>query len=52
MIGTHKPARIFYTVLRYGVAYQMEKSLHRLAKELGYELTKIETQTEAEPQPA
>jgi len=30
----------------------MEKNLHRRAKELGYELTKIETQTEAEPQPA
>ena len=59
----HKLARIFYTVLRYGVAYQkrseeefvvdqkrMEKSLHRRAKELGYELTKVETPTVAEPQ--
>ena len=59
----HKLARIFDTVLRYGVAYQkrseeefvvdhqirMEKSLHRRAKELGYELTKVETPTEAEP---
>jgi len=62
----HKLARIFYTVMRYGVAYQkrseeefavdhrkrMEKTLHRRAKELGYELTKIETPTGAEPQPA
>ena len=62
----HKLARIFYTVLRYGVAYhkrseevfvvdhqkRMEKSLHRRAKELGYELRKVETPTEAEPQPA
>ena len=49
-------ARIFYTVMRYGVAYQkkseeefvnehqkrMEQNLHRRAKELGYELVKIE----------
>jgi transposase len=60
----HKLARIFYTVLRYGVAYQkrseeefvvdhqkrMEKSLHRRAKELGYELRKVERPAEAEPQ--
>ena len=52
----HKLARIFYTVMRYGVEYQrrseeefviehrkrMEKNLHRRAKELGYELRKIE----------
>ncbi len=52
----HKLARIFYTVMRYGVAYQkkseedfanehqkrMEQNLHRRAKELGYELKKIE----------
>jgi transposase len=52
----HKLARIFYTVMRYGVGYQrrseeefviehrkrMEKNLHRRAKELGYELRKIE----------
>jgi transposase len=52
----HKLARIFYTVMRYGVAYQkrseaeyvaehrqrQEQSLHRRAKELGYELKKIE----------
>ncbi len=51
----HKLARIFYTVMRYGVAYQkqseeefvvdhrkrMEKNLQRRAKELGYELRKI-----------
>ena len=62
----HKLARIFYTVLRYGVAYQkrseeefvvdhqkrMEKALHRRAKELGYELRKVERPAEAEPQPA
>ena len=62
----HKLARIFYTVLRYGVAYQkrseeefvvdhqkrMEKNLHRRAKELGYELRKVERPAEAEPQPA
>ena len=52
----HKLARIFYTVMRYGMEYQkrseeefviehrkrMEKNLHRRAKELGYELRKIE----------
>ena len=62
----HKLARIFYTVMRYGVAYQkqseeefviehrkrMEKNLHRRAKELGYELRKVETPAGAEPQPA
>ena len=62
--AAHKLARIFYTVLRYGVAYQkrseeefvvdhqkrMEKSLHRRAKELGYELRKVERPAEAEPQ--
>jgi len=60
----HKLARIFYTVLRYGVAYQkrseeefvvdhqkrMEKALHRRAKEMGYELRKVETPASAEPQ--
>ena len=52
----HKLARIFYTVLRYGLVYQkrseeefvvnhrkqVEKNLHRRAKELGFELKKIE----------
>ena len=52
----HKIARILYTVMRYGVEYQkkseeayvqeqhqrMEKNLRRRAKELGYELKKIE----------
>jgi transposase len=61
----HKLARIFYTVMRYGVEYQkrseeefeiehrkrMEKNLHRRAKELGYELRKIET-TASEPSTA
>ena len=56
----HKLARIFYTVMRYGVEYQkrteeefviehrkrMEKNLHRRARELGYELKKIETPAE------
>ncbi len=50
----HKLARIVYNVMRYGVAYakkseaeyvaeqrqRLEKSLHRRAKELGYELVK------------
>jgi transposase len=59
----HKLARIFYTVMRYGVAYQkrseaefvhehqqrMERNLHRRAKELGYELKKIEPQAAARP---
>ena len=62
----HKLARIFYTVMRYGVAYQkkseeeftiehqkrMEKNLQLRAKELGYELVKIEPTAGAEPQPA
>ncbi len=51
----HRLARIFYTVMRYGVAYQkrgeeefvaehrhrMEKNLRRRAKEMGYELVPI-----------
>jgi hypothetical protein len=58
----HKLARILYTMMRYGVDYQkqseeafekehqqrMEKNLHRRAKELGYELKKIEAKPEAE----
>ncbi len=58
----HKLARILYMVMRYGVAYQkrseeefvidhrkpQEKNLHRRAKELGYELKKIEMRVEAE----
>ena len=61
----HKLARIFYTVMRYGVEYQkrseeefviehhkrMEKSLHRRARELGYELKKIETPAPEQEQP-
>jgi len=31
---------------------RMEKSLHRRAKELGFELRKVELPAEAEPQPA
>jgi len=52
----HKLARILYTVMRYGVEYakrseeeftsehreRQEKNLHRRAKEMGYELKKIE----------
>ena len=59
----HKLARIVYTVMRYGVAYQkrseeafttehrerQEKNRHRRAKELGYELRKIETPAEGSP---
>ncbi len=62
----HKLARILYTVMRYGVAYQkqseeafviehrqrQEKNLHRRAKELGYELKKIETPAVATSQPS
>ena len=58
----HKLARIFYTVKRYGVAYQkrseeefanehrkrQEQNLHRRAQELGYELVKIEVPVEVE----
>jgi transposase len=53
--AAHKLARMFYTILRYGVDYQtrdaaayaaevrarQERSLHRRAKELGYEVRKI-----------
>jgi hypothetical protein len=52
----HKLARIVYHLTRYGVAYakqeeeayaeqvraRLEKQLHRRARELGYELKKIE----------
>jgi transposase len=52
----HKLARILYNLIRYGAAYlqqteaeyaeqvraRLEKSLRRRAKELGYELTKVE----------
>ena len=53
----HKLARIVYNLLRYGVAYlkkdeaayaeqvreRLEKGLHRRAKELGFEVKKIES---------
>ena len=53
----HKLARILYNMMRFGVAYarkeesqyaeevkqKLEKSFHRRAKELGYEVKKIET---------
>ena len=56
----HKLARIIYHLMRHGVAYvkqteeayaaqvrdRLEKQLHRRAKELGYELKKIEPQLE------
>jgi len=56
----HKLARILYNMMRYGVAYmkkdeaayaaqvreRREKQLHRQAKELGYELKKIEERLE------
>jgi hypothetical protein len=52
----HKLARILYNMMRFGIAYmkkeeaayaeqvkeRLEKQLHRRAKELGYELKKIE----------
>jgi transposase len=58
----HKLARIFYTIMRYGIEYQkrdeaayaaevktkMEQNLHRRAKELGYELRKIESPESSE----
>jgi transposase len=54
--AAHKLARIVYHLMRYGLAYmkqteqayaeqvkaRLEKQLHRRAKELGYELTKVE----------
>jgi transposase len=54
--AAHKLARIVYSLMRYGVAYmkqteaayaeqvreRLEQQLRRRAKELGYELTKIE----------
>ncbi len=53
----HKLARILYNMMRYGVAYmkrdeeayaqhvreRLEKGLHRRAKELGFEVRKIES---------
>jgi transposase len=65
--AAHKLARIVYNLMRYGVAYmqkteaeyaaqvraRMEKSLHRRAKELGYELKKLEPESAAAaPAPA
>jgi transposase len=55
--AAHKLARIVYNLMRYGLAYvketeaayaeqvreRLEKQLRRRAKELGFELTKIET---------
>ena len=52
----HKVARIIYNLMRYGLAYvqqeeavyakqvqaRLEKQLHRRAKELGYEVVKLE----------
>ncbi len=54
--SAHKLARIVYALMRYGVGYvkqteqvyaeqthqKMEKQFHRRAKELGYEVKKIE----------
>jgi hypothetical protein len=65
--AAHKLARIVYNLVRYGVAYmqkteaeyaaqvraRVEKSLHRRAQELGYELKKIAPEsTAAAPAPA
>lgn len=61
----HKLARIFYTVLRYGLDYQkkseqefvndhrqrMEKNLQRRAKDMGYVLVPMSA-LESEPPPA
>ena len=60
----HKLARIIYNLMRYGVAYsrqeeaayaeqvrgRLEKQLHRRARELGFEVVKIEPpKVEVEP---
>jgi hypothetical protein len=59
--AAHKLARIVYNLMRYGMAYvketeaayaeqvqqRLEKHLQRRAKELGYELKKIEPATQA-----
>ena len=56
----HKLARILYNLMRHGIAYmrkeeaayaeqvreRLEKQLHRRARELGYELKKIEAALE------
>jgi hypothetical protein len=61
----HKLARIVYNVMRFGVAYakrseaeyvaeqrqRLEKSLHRRAKELGYELVKADGEVVTRPEP-
>ena len=55
----HKLARVVYALMRHGVGYvrqteqahaeqtrqRMEKQFHRRAKELGYEVTKVEPVT-------
>jgi len=49
MARAHKLARIWYTAIRYGVAYQKRSGVSTAsvrrristAKELGYELTKV-----------
>ena len=59
----HKLARIIYNLMRYGVAYmkreeaayaeqvraRVERSFHRQAKELGYEVKKVEPPAPVEP---
>ena len=61
--AAHKLARIVYYLMRYGEAYvkqteeayaeqvreRLEKQLARRAKELGYELKKVELAVEAVP---
>ncbi len=61
----HKLARILYHLMRFGQAYvqqeeaayaeqvrqRLEKQLHRRARELGYELKKIEPSPEAQAAP-
>ena len=57
----HKLARIVYHLVRYGLAYvkrdeaayaeqvreRLERAFHRRAKELGYEVRKVEPKVEA-----
>ena len=61
----HKLARIVYALMRHGAAYvkqsqevyaeqtrqKVEKQFHRRAKELGYEVKKLEPTTATPPEP-
>ena len=64
--GAHKLARVVYDLMRYGAAYvkqteaayaeqvraRVEKSFHRRARELGYEVRKVEMPAAGETAPA